>query len=168
MNTMRTYQFSLNHYPNINQLVGNLIIDRVELARNKELSLDFLPMPDTDLALADAPLFFQVLTNLLANAVNYTPTGGSIWLQTETAVVNQQRWVTVSVIDNGPGISDEDLPHIFERFYRGQVGHESGASGTGLGLAICHEIMERHQGHISVESIPGMGSKFTVWLKAYS
>lgn len=150
----------------IEQLIGNLIVDRVELAQEKGISLDYHPNSNTAVALADAQLFFQVLTNLLANAINYTPTGGSIWLQTETAVVNQQKWVTVSIIDNGPGITDEDLPHIFERFYRGQAAQQSKVPGTGLGLAICHEIMERHEGQIAVESIPGMGSKFTVWLKA--
>ncbi|MCA9933119.1 MAG: GAF domain-containing protein, partial [Anaerolineales bacterium] len=151
---------------NVNQLVGELIVDRVELAHEKGLSLDFHPQPEGTEALVDPQLFYQVLTNLLANAVNYTPSGGSIWLETATAVADRQRWVTISIIDNGPGISEEDLPHLFDRFYRGQAARESGAPGTGLGLAICQEIMQRHEGKITVESIPGMGSKFTMWLKA--
>ncbi|MCA9901498.1 MAG: response regulator [Anaerolineales bacterium] len=149
----------------INQLVGNLIMARLELAHEKGISLDFHPGTEDAIALVDPQLFFQVLANLWANAVNYTPAGGSIWLQTETAVEDQQQWITVSIIDNGPGISNEDLPHIFERFYRGQIGRESGVSGTGLGLALCYEIMERHEGRITAESIPGMGSKFTAWIK---
>jgi signal transduction histidine kinase len=70
----------------------------------------------------------------------------------------------VSVSDTGPGISKADRAHLFERFYRGEAGRESGAPGTGLGLAICKEIMDLHNGRISVQSEIGQGSTFTIWL----
>ena len=73
-------------------------------------------------------------------------------------------WCRVS--DNGPGIDPIDLPHLFDRFYRGQAALESGEPGTGLGLAICKEIIERHNGKLDVSSQPGEGAAFTVWLPA--
>lgn len=147
----------------LNFLIGHLIMDRAELAVTKGLTLDFEPASDLPFVLADRQLLFQVLTNLLANAINYTPTGG-ITLCTETAVVDNQTWITASVADTGPGITDEDKSHLFNRFYRGEAGQKSTLPGTGLGLAICQEIMKRHDGQIKVKSIVGEGSIFTIWL----
>ena len=76
-----------------------------------------------------------------------------------------QTWVTFTVQDNGPGVSNVDLPHLFERFYCGEVGRKASTPGSGLGLAICQEIIVRLGGHITVESEPGQGAAFTVWLK---
>ena len=72
--------------------------------------------------------------------------------------------VTFTVRDTGPGISAQDLPHLFERFYRGTAGRQASAPGTGLGLAISQEIMKRLDGRITVESEVGHGAAFTVWL----
>ena len=71
----------------------------------------------------------------------------------------------ITVEDTGLGITPEELPQVFERFYRGTAGHQSGAPGTGLGLAICKEIIDRLGGRITVKSEPGQGTRFTVWLK---
>lgn len=76
--------------------------------------------------------------------------------------------VGFSVQDDGPGIPLEEQGKLFERFYRGNVGRDSEASGTGLGLAIAQEIVSRHGGEIVVDSQPGAGSAFTVWLPAAS
>jgi signal transduction histidine kinase len=81
-------------------------------------------------------------------------------------VFSERQWVTFSVGDSGPRISFEDVLHIFERFYRGGAGHDSRAPGTGLGLAICDEIVPGLNGKIVVDSQPGQGSTFTVWLPA--
>ena len=86
-------------------------------------------------------------------------------LSTATRHQDDEPWITVSVIDTGPGISAQDLPHLFERFYRGEVGRRSGTPGTGLGLAICHDIALKLNGHITVDSQPGQGAAFTVWLR---
>jgi len=104
------------------------------------------------------------LTNLLTNAVNYTPMDGEIYLRTAMAEAEGQGWVTASVADSGPGISKAERTHLFERFYRGQAGRASDTPGTGLGLAICQEIMQLHDGRITLESEVGQGSTFTVWL----
>jgi signal transduction histidine kinase len=80
--------------------------------------------------------------------------------------VQGRHWAGFSVVDTGPGIPPEEQPHLFERFFRGKAGRESGAPGTGLGLPIAREIVERHHGTIEVlsNSTPGSGATFTVWL----
>jgi signal transduction histidine kinase len=102
-----------------------------------------------------------VVTNLVTNAINYTPVGGRIVV---SAAVTDE-WVTLTVLDNGPGIAAKDLPHLFERFYRGEVGRLASAPGTGLGLAISREIIDRLGGRITVDSVSGQGAAFTVWLR---
>jgi signal transduction histidine kinase len=73
--------------------------------------------------------------------------------------------VTFTVRDTGRGISPQEIPHLFERFYRGEASRGSTAHGTGLGLAICKQIVEQMGGHITVESELEAGTAFTVWLK---
>jgi signal transduction histidine kinase len=101
----------------------------------------------------------------LTNAINYTPPGGLITVTIAPRQHDGQDWATFTVKDTGPGIAPIDLPHLFERFYRGEVGRKSGAPGTGLGLAISSKIVDRLGGHITIESRPGQGAAFTVWLK---
>jgi PAS domain S-box-containing protein len=150
----------------LNLLVRTLAADRAALIADRGLALDVKTHTDLPLVLADAKLIEQVITNLLTNAINYTPAGGAITLCTSTAQVGGQVWGTVSVSDTGPGISAEDYTRLFERFFRGQAGRASDAPGTGLGLAICKEIVDRHAGQITVESQVGKGSTFAVWLRS--
>ena len=82
----------------------------------------------------------------------------------EETAVPKQVWFQIS--DNGEGIPPEELPHLFERFYRGAYGKQKGIPGTGLGLAICQEIVNRYQGRIAVDSEVGKGSTVTVHLPA--
>jgi heavy metal sensor kinase len=103
----------------------------------------------------------QVLLNLTSNAIQYTPQGGDVFLS--LAKVNDQARLVVS--DTGPGIPAEDLPHIFERFYRAEKSRtRSRTSGFGLGLSIAHWIVEHHGGRIEVESRDGKGTTFFIWL----
>jgi signal transduction histidine kinase len=99
----------------------------------------------------------QVLTNLLDNALKYTPGGGTVTIW----VVEENESVTVCVKDTGIGIGLDDLPHIFEKFYRVETDDTSDVVGTGLGLAIAKSIVEVHGGHIWAESEPGVGSAFS-------
>jgi signal transduction histidine kinase len=149
----------------LNRLAANLVLDRGVLVEERGMVLNFEPDPNLAPVLADAQLLFQVLTNLLTNALNYTNEGGTIIIQTKTAVFDNKPWITLSMTDTGPGISAKEQARLFERFYRGKVGRKSGAPGTGLGLAICKEIMERHNGRITVKSALGQGSTFTLWLQ---
>ena len=103
----------------------------------------------------------QVLLNLVGNAIQYTPQGGEVQLSL-AKVGNQAR---IIVRDTGPGIPAEDLPHIFERFYRAEKSRtRSKSSGFGLGLSIAQWIVENHGGRIEVKSKEGQGTTFTIWL----
>jgi len=108
----------------------------------------------------------QLLTNLLGNAIAYTPQGGEIVIQVgrEETAVSTQVWFQIS--DNGPGIPSDEIPHLFNRFYRGSLGQQEGIPGTGLGLAICQEIVHRYQGDIAVESEGNKGTTVTIHLPA--
>ena len=113
---------------------------------------------------ADRTLFRSALTNLISNALRYTPEGGRITLAISRA---EDRSVVISISDTGPGMAPEILPYIFDRFYRTEVGRPL-AEGTGLGLAIAKSIVELHGGSIGVESAPGKGTTFILRFPAAS
>jgi len=103
----------------------------------------------------------QVFINLVANAVQYTPQGGEVFLSLER--IGEQARIICR--DTGPGIPAEDLPHIFERFYRAEKSRtRAKTSGFGLGLSIANWIVERHGGRIEVDSKEGQGTTFAIWL----
>lgn len=110
--------------------------------------------PDLPKVLADPPRMEQVIVNLLHNAIKFTPSGGEIRL----SALREDDSVVFSVSDNGVGISPEDLPRIFERFYKADRARSGG--GTGLGLAISRHLVEAHSGKIWAESDEGIGSTF--------
>ncbi len=149
----------------VNRLISEITFDRSLMASGRGLTLLGKPGSNLPLAQADSHLLNQSLSNLLTNAINYTPQGGSVRIASAVAVEDNFTWVTISVSDTGVGIPPEEMPRIFERFYRGSASRETGAPGTGLGLAISREIIDRMGGRITVESIPGSGSTFTLWLK---
>jgi len=106
----------------------------------------------------------QVFINLVANAIQYTPADGDVFVSLEQ-IKNQAR---IIVRDTGPGIPAEDLPHIFERFYRAEKSRTRGRStGFGLGLSIANWIVERHGGRIEVVSQEGKGTTFAIWLPLF-
>lgn len=107
---------------------------------------------------ADEGRLRQVLTNLISNAIKYTPENGSVTLE----VNESEARCLVSISDTGIGISQEELPHIFERFYRTDKSRNRKTGGTGIGLTIAKSIVEAHGGSIDVESAVGNGSCFTV------
>jgi two-component system phosphate regulon sensor histidine kinase PhoR len=104
----------------------------------------------------------QVLFNLLDNALIYTPQGGTVRVHTTRNHIGNT--VVVTVADNGIGIPENDLPRVFERFYRVDKARSRVQGGTGLGLAIVKHIVENHGGHVKVESESGKGTTFTVTL----
>jgi len=126
----------------------------------KEISLSF-DLPDNlPLVNIDWQRVNQVLHNLLENAVAYTHKGGTI----NVAAAKQGDWVEVSVSDTGEGIPAEDLPNIFERFYRVDKSRARVTGGSGLGLTIAKRLVEAHGGTITVQSKPGKGSRFSFTL----
>lgn len=103
----------------------------------------------------------QLLLNLAANAIQYTPAGKTVTMGLRRDSDHVEVWVK----DTGPGIADKDLPHIFDRFYRAERSRKrSSTSGFGLGLSIADWIIKKHNGHIDVKSREGEGTIFTVWL----
>ncbi|MDD4716419.1 MAG: ATP-binding protein [Oscillospiraceae bacterium] len=111
-------------------------------------------------AWADKDKIMQVFFNLISNAIKYTPSGGKISL----SVSDNSDYVVISIKDTGIGISEEDLPNIFERFYRADKSRTRETGGAGIGLAIAKSIVAAHKGSIEVKSEYGKGSEFIVYL----
>lgn len=114
---------------------------------------------DQAVVMGDADRLKQLLLNLVVNALKYTSAGGAVTL----TLRRSDGWVQVVVADTGVGIAAEDLPHIFDRFYRADRSRGR-SGGSGLGLSIAQWIAQAHGGRIEVESTVGVGSTFTVWL----
>jgi PAS domain S-box-containing protein len=145
-------------------------------ARSHELSIS-IP-PGLPLVRADAHRLHQILLNLLANAVKYTPKGGRIWIEAHEAMIGElpqyvrdgviadRRYAQINVRDTGVGISEEDLPRIFDRFYRTENPLKIEAGGTGLGLSLVKPLVELLGGRIWVVSRLGEGSTFSLILPA--
>jgi len=160
-----TGQVELKPQPtDINSLVQVLVLDRALMVGEKGLDLSVMTGKDIPLAYVDPQHIIQAMNSLLTNAMNYTPSGGKIRIETQQRTWKGGPWVTVAVGDTGPGIPEDEKKRIFDRFYRGLVGRTSGIPGTGLGLSICKEIIERHGGRIEVVSRSGEGTRFTLWL----
>jgi len=127
-------------------------------ARGQELSLEIEPdLPQIE---ADRDRIRQVLVNLLTNANEYCPQGAKIGVKARRVDAE----VEIDVIDDGPGIPEQQLEHIFERFSRGDAGETQRVGGTGLGLAISKSLIDLHGGTIGAESTPGEGSTFRIRL----
>jgi two-component system sensor histidine kinase VicK len=105
---------------------------------------------------ADQALLHQAVYNLVENGIKYTPEGGSVRVRTLT----EANHLICAIQDSGIGIPSEDLPHLFEKFYRGKNREARAQTGSGLGLAIVQSIAERHHGEVWVESVEGKGSIF--------
>ena len=131
---------------------------RLPRARQKAISLDVQVAPGIPEISVDPDRMMQVLSNLLDNALFYTPDGGRILLSARAV----ENGVEISVQDDGPGIAAEDLEHIFERFYRSDASRHRDDGGSGLGLAIARSIVEKHNGRIWAESIQGEGTKIFI------
>jgi len=126
--------------------------------RGLEIHCDLAPTP----ACGDAERVDQVITNLLTNAIHYNRQGGEVRVST----LAQAGAAVLTVSDTGPGIAPEDMPHVFERFYRADKSRGRAEGRAGLGLAICKAITEAHGGTLAAESSPGAGAAFTLRLPA--
>jgi two-component system phosphate regulon sensor histidine kinase PhoR len=129
-------------------------------AESKDITLVNECPPNVPRIHGDRQHLREVLQNLLDNAVEYTPSGGSVTI--EAAAVGGE--VRISVTDTGVGILHDEQERIFERFYRTEVARSLATGGTGLGLAIAKHLIEAHDGRIEVESAVGRGSTFSIYL----
>ncbi len=144
----------------INELISEVLTLVQHLVRTSGVELRIQFWDDLQPVLADPNQIKQVLLNLIHNALQAMPHSGVLTVQTRPKRRRRKRWLTVSVEDNGVGIPQENLARIFEPFFSTRpVG-----SGTGLGLSVSYGIIKEHGGFIEVESTPGEGSCFTIWL----
>ncbi len=148
----------------LNELVELSIIRHQRLSESRDVTLEHQSAGPGPVALVDQEWMMLVLDNLVDNALLYTPEGGKVVVSTGTEEAEERTWATVTVVDSGMGVPEEDLPHLFERFFRGEEPRSMQISGTGLGLAIVKGVVELHGGRVMAESEEGVGSTFTVWL----
>ncbi len=142
----------------LNQLAEQVVTNLRPEFENKAVTLDYSGEPAV--LTADEDKISQVIINLLVNSLKFTPKGGSV----EVNVKASDRWVELQVRDNGAGIAPEDLPYIFERFYRGDKSRNRSTGGSGIGLTIIKAIVDAHGGRIQVQSEVNQGSCFKVIL----
>ena len=145
-------------------LVADILVGFRARAASKGIVIESSLPEELPLVDADSGQISQVISNLLTNAINYSPQGGKVTITGGREELSGQSAVWIAISDTGPGISAKDRRHLFERFYRGQAAVATQMPGTGLGLAICKEIIERHNGKIAVTSDVGKGATFTIHL----
>jgi len=148
----------------LNALAQAATSDYQALAQTRGLTLAYHPAEPGPVALVDPTRMTQVLSNLVDNAIQFTPEGGRVTVYTGQEATEGRTWATATVADTGMGIPEDELPHIFERFFRGEWSRTMQISGTGLGLALVDEIVALHGGHVTVKSEIDKGTVFTVWL----
>jgi two-component system phosphate regulon sensor histidine kinase PhoR len=141
----------------VQELIHDVLDYIKEAAEKKKISISPSEIPSSLILEADRNYLEQVFTNLLDNAIKYSPERGMI---TISAVEKNQKEIQFSIKDNGIGIPRDDLPRIFERFYRVDKGRSQELGGTGLGLSIVKHIIQAHGGRVWAESQPGEGSIF--------
>lgn len=143
---------------NLSYLLAEIVKQTRPLAEAKGLELAAQIVPDL-VAHVDADAITEVLLNLLDNAIKYTPAG---WVRLNARM--EEEHICIAVSDSGPGISAEHLPHLFDPFYRMDRARSRELEGVGLGLTIAHELVRAHGGDLTVHSVLGEGSSFSVYL----
>ncbi|MFZ5878488.1 MAG: sensor histidine kinase [Chloroflexota bacterium] len=145
--------------------LGQLVERTLEVfsaeAREKNIALAFAESDGDLIASVDSQRFEQALGNLVGNAIRYVPEGGRVWVTAHGGADG----LTLTVNDNGPGLPPEDLPFIFDRFWRKDKSRARVSGGTGLGLAITKQLIEAQGGKISARNLPGGGLQVVVELK---
>ena len=144
----------------LDAIIAQVIINYTAKAAAAHIHIQHEPNPQIPPVFLVKERMIQVFTNLISNAIAYALAGSTISFSSEVKDEDNGRFVTITIHNDGPPVSENDLPHIFKRFYRGQNAQFSDKHGTGLGLAICKEIIEYHQGTISIESTAKTGTSF--------
>jgi two-component system sensor histidine kinase BaeS len=152
------------HPTSLNELAAEVVASHRATADGQGLMLECRLAEQGPVALIDPNRVMQVLDNLVANSIHYTLAGGEVSVSVGEEGNDGRAWAVVTVADSGIGIPQDEMPHIFERFFRGERARLLDVPGTGLGLAISKEIVELHGGKITVESHVDQGSTFIIWL----
>ncbi|MBV1883221.1 MAG: hypothetical protein KUG82_16395 [Pseudomonadales bacterium] len=168
MASIEAGKFTISRSPmSLSNLIEETILQVSVLAENKEISLTFedqLAEADEDKVIkidGDALRVKQMLLNLLSNAIKFTEKGGVI-VTLRAEEIDDKIWLNIDVSDTGIGISPEDIKCLFSKFSQIDAGQSRSFEGTGLGLALTKELVQFHDGSISVTSLPGEGSTFTL------
>ncbi len=148
----------------LRDLIEEVLEEQGIAAAEKEIQLKLTSDVQTAPMTGDRSALARLLTNLVSNAILYTPSQGTVKISLQTSKRNAQPLWKLQVIDTGIGISDIALPQLFDRFYRVDPARSKASGGTGLGLAIVQTIVETHQGTIAVESQEHEGTTFTIAL----
>ncbi|MBM7584921.1 two-component system phosphate regulon sensor histidine kinase PhoR [Bacillus pakistanensis] len=152
--------FEMSFQPvDLSQIISEVVAILEGKAQEKEISIIFKPI-SSSVAEVDSYRIKQVFINLITNAISYTPNGGTV----EVKMTQGNEKIVITVADNGIGIEPEEIPRIFERFYRVDKARSRNSGGTGLGLAIVKHLIEAHKGTIEVTSKVDKGTTFTVTL----
>ncbi|GAB4293538.1 MAG: ATP-binding protein [Desulfuromonadia bacterium] len=146
----------------LSSLVGEVFSRLMPDAVAKGVNLSFEPATDAFIR-GDQQRIGQIVTHLVTNGIRFTPSGGRVTLSVETTETS----VHLNVMDTGIGIPPEDLPFIFDRFYRVDSSRNRSAGGSGLGLSLVKTLVDAHGAQVVVKSEPGMGSRFTVIFPRY-
>jgi two-component system OmpR family sensor kinase len=141
-------------------LASDAVHDAQAIAPNRKITLDVLDGPGTPEVLGDEARLRQVLSNLMTNAMQYTPEAADITVRVGTEGDD----AVLEVADEGPGMSHQDASRVFERFYRTDASRTRTSGGTGLGLSIVDSLVHAHGGSVSVTTAPGQGCRFRVSL----
>lgn len=158
-------QLALEKVPtDINQLLSRTVMMLTPLAEDKNIKIQCQLATELPDLIVDGDRINQVFYNILGNSIRYSPLNGRIQLITVLEKQPEQSWVKISIADNGPGISPEDLPYVFDHFYRGEKSRDRKSGGSGIGLAIVKQLVENHGGQVAVESLEGKGTVFHVFL----
>ena len=145
---------------NISKLIGEVVTEFNTSAIRSNVELQLLPSPEELSVRGDAFTLKQAISNVVDNAIRYNRPGGKVSILTKVVDNN----LIIQVEDSGIGISKEDQQRIFDRFYRVDKSRSREQGGSGLGLAMVKKIVESHGGKITVDSIPGAGSTFEIYL----
>lgn len=148
----------------MNQLVARTVLMLKPMADEKQIRIDCHLEDRLPKVTVDPDRMNQALYNLLVNAIRYSPLQGAIQVHTMTIEKQTKKWLKISISDAGPGISPEDLPYIFDHFYRGDKSRDRKSGGSGIGLAIVKQLIENHGGQVTVESQLGEGCVFEALL----
>ena len=153
------------HFDKRDVNVGEIIERVVEMfsaeAQERNISLEFNRKSENSTVALDPQRFEQVMSNLVGNAIRYIPEGGKVWV----TVDKSHDGLRITVNDNGPGIPAEDLPFVFDRFWRKEKSRSRATGGTGLGLAIAKQLVEAQNGSIEARNLPEGGLQVVIELK---